>query len=327
MKRLRSLAFLAVVTGLAYNCKKPLEGFISDNIFYRANPFEAAQGIVSYSAPLEVDGSTAPISVKLLDIRDKSTGKSVMDSLLKEKEVTTFVGEVTAADTTVAALEKKLAKSMVKPFNINPVGGRIELTSATSYIKSGSFEFDIEVTNVRGTRIIKNACDVVLAPSNDPYEWNYRRIQTAEPGTTAPLTFITDNSSGFPIDVKYTAGAVNKIILKWVDKNGKPFNPKTDMARWVPDFPMFKDWNPYYPEVATDSTLEYKFPKTGLGFPIIKSIVTAGTPWVNDFGLSYYRILPAATDINKIIRLTHALKYRSDGLYEVTFHINIAAKK
>jgi hypothetical protein len=329
MKYLQMLAFITVLGGLTQSCKKPVEGFISDNIFYRSNPFNANQGIVTYSAPLEVDGSTAPLSVKLLDIRKKSTGESVMDSIIKEREVSTFLGEVTLNDTTVQQLESRITKALKRPMYINPVGGRIEITSASSFIEATTYVIDIEVSNIRGSRVLKNACEVIVQPIANPYTISYRRIRSFNPDGTILSTITDGDPVAYPIDVKYTPSTINKVILKFVDKNNKVFNPKTEMTRWLPSWPTFKEWDPFYPEILTDSTREHQFPKTGIpSFPIVPTLTVVGGvggAW-ND-GICYYRILTTATTTGIPYQSATSMQYRADGQYEVTFHLNAIEKK
>ena len=163
MKNIKKIFLLTTATAaIIIGCKKSEIGFLSDNVFYRSNPFVAEQGTVTYSAPMEVDGSTAPLTVTLLDIRDKEKGISVKDSLLKEREVTTFLGEITPADTSLAMVNAKLTKSMVKPFNINPIGGRIEMTSASRYIAAGTYVMDVAIENVKGRRVMKKSKSVFM---------------------------------------------------------------------------------------------------------------------------------------------------------------------
>lgn len=329
MKIYNKILVIAAIlfTGFA-GCKKSEIGFLSENVFYRSNPIVAEQGAVTYSSPLEVDGSTAPIKVKLVDVRDKATGKSVIDSFLKEREITTFLGEITSSDTSLEMINKKLTKKMVKPFNVAEIGGRLEFSAATKHLAAGTYEIDIEINNVKGSRVLKNVCDIVLKPLTDPYTVYYRRIQTSEPGLDNPQTFITDNAGGFPIDINYISSSENKIILKWVDKNGNPFNPKTDIRRNSETFPVFSDWDPFFPQITTDSTMEFQFPSTGLSFPVFKVLpIVGGAPAAWDNGICYYRILAGSNDINKTLRLTHAIRYNADGIYNVTFHLNLVNKK
>src|SRR5688500_5320048 len=118
------IAVVTIIVAAAYSCKKSTIGFLSDKLLYRANPFTATKGRVSTSAPLEADGSTQPLNVRLLDVRD-NTGKTAT-VLNTEYEIAVYKAEIRATDTTLAQLQAKLGTAMYKPFNINSIGGRME---------------------------------------------------------------------------------------------------------------------------------------------------------------------------------------------------------
>ena len=61
------VAFMAVL----YGCKKIDKGFISDYMYY--SPLTATQGNVTASKSLELDGSSSPVTVKLLSVRNSAT--------------------------------------------------------------------------------------------------------------------------------------------------------------------------------------------------------------------------------------------------------------
>ena len=82
------VATIVLLTG----CKKTPVGYISDNMYYSLNPFTVSQGITTVSNGLVADGSTAPISVKLLSVRDLATGKDASGYLLKKDTVSICSG-------------------------------------------------------------------------------------------------------------------------------------------------------------------------------------------------------------------------------------------
>lgn len=316
MKILKKIFILTIATAIFIGCTKVEVGFLSDKLFYRANPFVAEQGVVTYSAPIETDGSTAPLNVTLLDIRNKQTGLSVKDSLLKEREVTTFKGEITAADTSLAMINAKLTKTFVKPFNINKIGGRIELSAATRYITAGTYVVDVEVENVKGKRVLLNACEVHLKSPTTAYNFIYKAWTVSTIGAEVFSAAPSDPN----FSIAWDPTGPNKIILKWVDKNGTPFNPKANEIIRRGDRPTFADWSPYYSEVKTDSTIVYQYPETGLTFPLVKSVVIAGgTSWSD--GICYYRVAGAATSINMNINTVHTVHYFKSGTYFLTFNL------
>jgi len=303
--------FAALTTAALYGCLKPEEGFLSNNIYYRANPFVATQGGITTSAPLETDGSTSPITVKLLAIRNKATGKSAED-LLKEREVQVYLKEVTAEDNTVEKLNAKLGKKMVKPVNINPVGGRIEVSQASEFVDTGTYTIDIEVSNVRGTKVINNAADIRILPKK-----HYEFIGTPSFTNSDPLPLPDGNflpSTG-TVTIDRDAAGPNKIIFKFVDKNGVPYNPKKNEVIIRGDRPHFALMDPYYAEERTDTAIVFQYPTAP--FPLIKG----------SFGnyVNYYRIPSTANSLARNINVTMEFRVYSKGTYLVTIRTTDAS--
>ena len=56
--------------GVLVACDKIEEGYMSSNIYYVTDPFTVEQGLTTYSEALELDNSTGPVNVELLDIRN-----------------------------------------------------------------------------------------------------------------------------------------------------------------------------------------------------------------------------------------------------------------
>jgi hypothetical protein len=320
MKQFSIFLPVCIAAVLSTGCKKSEEGFLSDNIFYRANPFAAPIGRVAYSAPLEVDGSTSPLSVKLLSIRNKATGKPA-DSMLVEREVTAFSGSITYEDSTVALLEKKIIKSKKKPFYVNPVGGRLELTPATTFVEPGNYTIDLEVSNVRGTRILKDACEIQLGNNAAPYEIIYTAWSTSDDNGV----FNNPPPPGsFNVSVQRIPTGPNKIIFKFVDKNGVGFNPKNGEVSIRGDRPTFKHWDPYYPEEKTDTALVYQYPDVP-SFPVFPETRVQGAPWSG--GICYYRIPSRFVMNNQHINPVFTIKYNLPGTYIVTAKLGDVVKK
>lgn len=309
------IAATVLFTGIA-GCKKSEIGFLSDNVFYRANPIVVEQGKVTYSTPLEVDGSTAPLSVKLLDVRDKATGRSVIDSFLKEREITTFLGEITPADTSLEMINKKLTKKMVRPFNVAEIGGRLEFSAATKYLSVGTYEIDLQINNVKGSRTLVNACDIQIKAPMTTYEYIYKAWTVSTIGTE-----IFGPAGGDPdFSITHDPNGPNEIILKWTDKFGTPYNPRLNEVIPRPGRPYFKNWDPYYPEIKTDSTIVHQFPETGLPFPLLNSVkADNGSEWFG--GICYYRVVGTANDLGVNVNPVFTVRFLSSGTYRLTFRL------
>src|SRR5258708_12477556 len=146
------LLTISAGTALFMACtKQPPQGYLGNKFFYLSNPFIGIKGRVTTSPPLQVDGSSLPITVNLLAIRGSFVAGKPTDGLTKQYEMPIFLGEVTPADSTPALLARKLGTAMYKPFNVNPNGGRLELTPATAMVDTGTYDFDIQVVNIRAS--------------------------------------------------------------------------------------------------------------------------------------------------------------------------------
>jgi hypothetical protein len=296
---------------------KPKEGFLSDNLYYLPNPFVAPKGTVSQSKPLQTDGSTDPISVKLLSIRNKATGKEATE-LLKEKEIQVFTGTVEYTDNSVELLNKKLSKKMVRPLNIAPIGGRIEISQASEYIDTGTYVIDIEVSNVRGKKILNNIEEIRIVEKKH-YDLISSAATNSVPGNE---TVFTNVPGGFPVTVTHIPNGPDKIILKIVDKNGTPFNPKAGQIIPRGDRPQFADLDPYFVEEKTDTALVFQYP--AVPFPLFTNAGKYGSSYNNY--LNYYRVPSTANSADLNYNPTVAFRVYSKGTWIITGKILTATK-
>ena len=312
---------LIVCSLFVFCCSKVPEGFLSDRLFYRVNPFVAVKGRVTTGLPIETDGSTAPLNIKMLALRDRS-GQAA-EKLMKEYEIPIYKGEVLATDTTVDMLAKKLGTAMYKPFNVNPIGGRLEVTPASVYADTGTYNFDIEVSNVKGTKVLNNIANMRLTPALDSQI--VRQLAT----TSAPnqeLTFVTQTA--FAVTVQRIPGP-NKIIIRFLDKNGAKFNPQAGEV--VPRISLpanlryqFKQFDPYYAEVKNDTAFVYDYPAKTPVFPLFT---------LNNAYTVSYRIPNTVNDLNQNINPEFAVRLFPlnlpyvEGTWLITNRINFAARK
>src|SRR3712207_5602908 len=131
MKFLKAAGRVFLAAVLLYGCKKPQQGYLSKVLLYNPKTFTAVQGRVTTSAALLVDGSTSPINVKLLGVRNHYTKQPADSILLKKFEIITYKAEITQQDTTVEQVTSKLGTALYSSFNVNPLGGRLEVTPAS----------------------------------------------------------------------------------------------------------------------------------------------------------------------------------------------------
>ena len=319
--KFRYIILLACCSIFFYCCSKTETGFLSDRLFYRTNPFVAIKGRVTTGIPIETDGSTAPLNVSMLALRDKN-GQAA-EKLLKEYEIPIYKGEVLSTDTTLDMLGKKLGVAMYKPFNVNPIGGRLEVTPASVYADTGTYNFDLQVSNIKGTKTLNNIANVRLTPALDS-QIVRQFVTTSAPNLELPVV----TQTAFVVTVQRIPGP-NKIIVKFVDKNGAKFNPRT--GEIVPRVSLptalryeFKQFNPYYPELKTDTAFVYDYPAKTPTFPLFT---------LNGAYTVSYRIPAAFNDLNQNINPEFAVRLFPldlpyvDGTWIITNRINFAVRK
>lgn len=318
------LIFSLAVVGAWQACmKKPDVGFLGPNIIYLTNPFPGIKGRTTLSSALSTDGSTQPLTVKLLGV--KNAAGQATDVLSQEYEIPIYKGEITADDTTLALVSQKLGLAKYKPFNVNEIGGRMELTPATAFVATGTYSFDIEVSNVKGSRRIDNIAKLVINPSVPSQI--VRQFATSS-ATGQESVFTTQ--AAYVVTAERRDGP-NKIVLKFVDRNNVPFNPKTGQVQKRVSVPPtnlrydFRQFAPFYPEELTDTALVYTYPEKTPTFPLYM---------LNAAYLSSYRIPAAVNDLNQNINPELAFRlFPTDGIpfvsgtWVITNKINFAAKK
>ena len=302
------VAFMAVL----YGCAKVEKGFISDYMYY--SPLTATQGNVTTSKSLELDGSSSPVTIKLLAVRNLTTGKDAPE-LLKEYIIKQFNAQITVADSTVALVNKKIIDKPSVPLTVSEIGGRIALSQATSYIPTGDYVIDVQATNVKGTRILLNACKIKLLPKS------HYAISTSPFYTTSNVGSETGfTATNFlPITVTHNAIGPNKIIFKFLDKNGAVFNAAAGEIVTRGDRGNMSQMNPYFPVVRTTTGLEWEFLELPNGFPIKDGNNGTG---------NYYRIPGQFTVENRNANpVFFDFKVFSAGTYTVTAQIPAITRK
>lgn len=312
------IALCTIALTVSMSCQKVEKGYLSDNIYYLQNPFTVQQGTTATSGTIVGDGSTSPLSVKLLAVRNELTGENADSMLLKKDTILVYKDAVTYQDSTLALLNAKLKDSAVAPFSVNPLGGRLQFTQASQFVDTGVYTIDVTVSNMRGTKTLNNACNLVITPLSTQDSLFYKSVtasNAAEVFSSLPSNTLTVTI------VRYPAGP-NKIVLKWLDKNGTAFDPAAGEIVARTGRPTFKDWNPYYPEVKTDTSIEYQYPA---GIPQIpayaSTVISNGSSWGG--GICYYRIALAHTDIQMAINtVSTILYYVTQGTYIVTYSLN-----
>ncbi|HWK04873.1 MAG TPA: hypothetical protein VNS58_14630 [Puia sp.] len=320
---------VCVILLLGAGCAKTIHGYLSNDIYYTVNPFQVQQGVTTVSAPLVLNGSSAPLHVELSALRD-SAGNDADSILMKPQSILTYKSTVTVNDSTLDLLNAKLNDSLVRPFNIAETGGRLQFTAATNYVPTGSYTMDLTVSNINGVKFLKNACTIVIEPLTITSSLGYFSYRPNDPTGTTQL-FRTESDptySNFDITHEDTQGET-KIVLKFVDKNGVPFNPNAgEVQYWsnvdksTTSFPQLNFWAPYYAPTYTDSTIVTKLPNIAVSFPYF------------DLNNAYPAARGARID-NKITGLSsneviHTVMYftlYTVGTYYITYHLLVDTHK
>lgn len=229
----RSIIYsLGLLLGLGFSaCKKIPDGNLSNIIRYEELPIQVPQGRDYVSTAINPEGSTKPLKIKMLNVYDRETGKDVTDLFTK-----TYKHKVWKAlydpkvDTTIAMIEAKRIDTMIRPININPVSGQLEANYTSVNLPIGKYKFDLEIGNAVETRVYKDIgeFDLVEAPFFviDAVRSTVAMKVGAE-GTTKSIPSTNEHQV-----TKRISEEGNKVIVRIVDKNGTPFNPKAgEIAR------------------------------------------------------------------------------------------------
>lgn len=314
-------SLLLLAAGLLAGCEKTPEGFLSDRIYYLLNPYYQQQGINSVSGSLVMDGSTNPVNVSIVSITNMATGKSADSMFLKPQTISTFKGVVTVDDNTLEMLKAKLQDSLVAPFNVNPIGGRLQFTAASQFIDSGRYSLSIKVKNIRGERTINDACTLVINPMTAADTVMYLSWSTVD--ATGAAAGIADQPH---TEVTRDPNGPDKIVFKWLDAKGTTFNPSKGEVVRRSDRPTFKEWDPYYPEIKTDTSIEYQYPSGVPRMPAFLNLSLAGIAWAD--GICYYRVPTTATTSGVGINTVSTVQYNiTHGTYTVTYYLFNVTKK
>lgn len=265
-------------------CKKVEPGFLSDQMRYKDNVIYCKRGLsLQQSDRINTDESTPPVTFKLLNLRDKATGKAAPQSFFDDYEVLVFKdGESfnVETDTSVEQLNKKREIQKLKPMYFNENSGQFVFNKASLNLPLGDYLFDIASQNVHGSHTFPSFGQIsVVEPTLDD-------IFTIEDNVSNAFDV---NSVAIPMrNPKMTLTKVSdegaRVILKLVDKNGNPFNPKAGEIIKRGDRPVFENYARFHPIITTDTAMICDFELAP--FPLTK-YNDGVTDWNH---LMYYRI-------------------------------------
>lgn len=120
-KNIKIAAFLIALLLVVTACEKPEIGYLSDNIFYNNSIYYVERGKTTYSSPIVANGSSSPLNVELLKVKD-SIGNDVTAVFKEPQHIKVYDQPVTYLDSTMELLNSRFKDSIVQPFRISPIG-------------------------------------------------------------------------------------------------------------------------------------------------------------------------------------------------------------
>ncbi|MFT4204665.1 MAG: DUF5007 domain-containing protein [Chitinophagaceae bacterium] len=268
------------------SCSKIVPGFLSDTLGYSSKEIACKRGLTyQASTTINFDGSTPPISFKLLNLRDSLTGEAVPEEFNTMYEVTQFkTGQSfdIDTDTTIELLNAKRETVSMYPYAFNEISGQFVFNKGSANLPLGMYVFDIEATNVHGTKLYPSAGYInVTDPTDDDL---FSLIYSAASGFSDATGSATSvKAPKITCTKQSNDGAV--IILKIVDKNGVPFNPKDGEIILRGDRPSFSNYSKFHDVEYTDTAMVCNYEVAP--FPLSTYVDATGYGWGY---LQYYRI-------------------------------------
>lgn len=284
-----TLLIASIVSGLFTGCTKYEKGFISPFITYGVQNFTFIRGRISTSYALTTDGSSTPLEAQLLHVYDSASGKLMDDVFFKKYPVTIWTSAFDAkTDLTYAQILAKRGTDSLAPIEINKTSGAISSTTASLNIQPGIYLVDLKVSNLVGTKILSRIMkltvrDGAALETTETYAGGLAGAFSAAAGPAGgsafPIAFFNGNYNPFVyFTVTRFADTPNTVILKFTDRNGLPFSPKTgEVAKRPnsglnPNPPYLQNLQDYAPDsyLATDTAMSIKyaitpFPYASLG--------------------------------------------------------------
>lgn len=304
-------------------CKKIPVGYISDQIRYVSDTFRVPRGTNYSTDPkgFELDGSSYPIEVKLLEIRDMATGKPT--NVFSENHEAYLWNALfdPNTDTTVELLNKKRKKESMPPLRLVEKSGQLMFNEGSINIPVGNYTFDINVTNGSGQKTFKDIGVIQIQDvpfkieSSGGTAWFINNTNTSGDIGTPSITYQKISNEGYQVRLKIT------------DKNGTPFNPKAGELIKRGDRPTFETYAKFHPVQYTDTTMVCDFELTP--FPILEA---PGYGYLMYYRIpsDYVKIDPGVTPTPENIYSVNprfAFRILVTGTYEVTIKVPKVTKK
>lgn len=293
MKKIIKVVLLVItVVSLALACRKIEVGFLSDYVKYGNTLITVPNGVGYTSAALVDDGSTLPLSIELLAMRNSSTGAIATD-LITPRPLQTWKALYNyKTDTTAALVNAKIEMKDLPAFELNKVSGQFRFNPNTRFATGTDYEFDLRISNIRGTKDYPKIGKIKLAPFAPlTYVGGTNLGVTNQTTNVAIYSFVEDINlqiAGTSLVETITKISTESapgitVILKVLDKNGTPWNPAAgEVLAGYPGsvLPNYLD-SSVGTEFKSDRII-YHFPVTPFPF--------TGALWYNANPLAYFNV-------------------------------------
>lgn len=284
MKKYRKINLALILSVMVFmeifsGCTKIGNGFLSPFVTYAVTDFTVIRGRIGSSYSIITDGSSIPMHIKWTHIYD-STGKIVDDLFSKEYPVQVWTAAYDpTTDVTFAAITAKQKTENLPPLVVNENNGTIEANAGTLNLPLGSYKMDLQVTNSAGTESLEKIMqiDIVDGPAVETSPESGDFANGRAKAGTAPVTYFFNgqNNPYTYYTITRFADTPNVFIMKFTDRNGVPFNPKTGeiikrpATGLNPNPPFLQNLQDYAPDTYTalDTAMYLKYPL--VPFPIV----------------------------------------------------------
>lgn len=317
-----SALFLGAICTLifSFSCTKVNVGHLDPYLYYPQNPMTIQQGRPFMSFGLNPNGSTRPMHVELLHIYNKATGQIVDQEFQQKFPLKIWTAAYDHALDTTLDMVNVIRKTVDTPaLWVDPVSGALIANFNTYQLDTGDFIFDVRISNVYGSKIYPKLGEfkLVYAP---PYQ------KDPEIGSPYDKLYKVGNESVVKsaknpiISISRITDTPDVIIVKFIDKNGIPFNPKAGEIIKRP-YPGNNPPQPYL-QTMDDYAIMHTYSDTAMNFyyPVVPfPLVSLGN------GFNYYYRIPAQyAHVDGFPDSTYSLNPRFvarfflPGKYEVT---------
>lgn len=258
MKLFQNPILLFSAACLLSACTKVPNGFLSNIVRYEEDPVIINKGVPKVSSALNFDGSSKPTTITVVHYYD-SAGTIVDDLFQKQYDVIQWSAAFDPrTDTTLEQIAAKQYNAQAPAVRINPSSGQVETNFQTLNIPNGDYWYDLQITNPSGTKLypkighLRFADPVYFQANADlgspPYNRLFKVGDESQVRTIAvPVVTVTRS-----------ADSPNMVVLKFVDKNGVPFNPKAGEIVRRPGLQIMADYA-LKPVQYFDDRMEFSF--------------------------------------------------------------------